>query len=936
MEKEIKKYVKKKLVCFSIDIKQKLVKDTYKKDITYAKGWQNLSFEQCKFNTAHNGLALLTGKVNNIFVIDVDDFDHWKKFLKDNKQTEPNTVKVISGSGGCHYYFQYSDDLKDIVSTSKSFCKEYNIDIRTDGGNIIAPPSSYYNENLKKRVEYKWEKSIFEYDPIPVPEWIKNILLNKKLLRTKIIIKSTPKITKNTLYNDNSEFDSDSCSETSSENNNFVLKENKKMIMEDINDEDKLLNFTICEIELLISMLDSDKCDNYSDWINVGLCLHNISDKYLLLWEKWSQMSPKYKDGECEKQWKNFKKNKDGLSIGSLLYWAKNDNKDKYDEFIKHKKVGFLIKQKYPNDNLVLGEHRKVNDKTTYIELHNKDCIIKGEKHPDLLQPNYIDVCGNCMCIKCKHQDCHGKVYPRAQSITLTKNEMNIANNTFNIFNQPPLDDELAEFQQIDIYEDPILNELVFNSLNGESYPCAQIAFHFYQDKFMYAEDENWYIFDSHKWKCLGKKNVELRELSQQKLKSLYAQLVNHCKNEADKNKLKTLKILVKNFDNTVLRNNILFELMDIYTIKKNFKRDFLTKLDANNYLIGFNNGVYDLEAFEFREGRPNDFISMTTGYDFSFEHTDKYNDLLRFLEDIQPNKEERDYTLTYLSVGLCGNLLELFTILTGCGRNGKSKLVELLKLTFGDYFGSVQSQMFTRPRPDATAPDPGLLSLANKRVVIASEPEKNAKLNSGFIKFITGRDSTTLRNCHSNNMVDFTAKFITLLICNDIPDCDDMDNAFSKRLRTINFNTEFVDNPTKSNQKKIDVNINKNFNFWKLDFMLLLIEYYKKYTLTHQLKPADNILRWTNQYKENTDLYLQFINELLQKTDNEDDKVFCVDIYMEFKMWFKFNNPSVKIPSDKEFSKNIKKHIHIETSIRIGAKVQRGIRGYKLLSFHE
>jgi hypothetical protein len=45
------------------------------------------------------------------------------------------------------------------------------------------------------------------------------------------------------------------------------------------------------------------------------------------------------------------------------------------------------------------------------------------------------------------------------------------------------------------------------------------------------------------------------------------------------------------------------------------------------------------------------------------------------------------------------------------------------------------------------------------KRVVIASEPEKNAKLNSGFIKFITGRDSTTLRNCHSNDMIDFTTK---------------------------------------------------------------------------------------------------------------------------------------------------------------------------------
>ncbi len=86
---------------------------------------------------------------------------------------------------------------------------------------------------------------------------------------------------------------------------------------------------------------------------------------------------------------------------------------------------------------------------------------------------------------------------------------------------------------------------------------------------------------------------------------------------------------------------------------------------------------------------------------------------------------------------------------MTGCGRNGKSKLIELLSKTFGEYFGSVQSQMFTRPRPDANSPDPGLL------------------------------------------------------ICNDIPECDDIDNAFSKRLRCINFPTEFVDNPKNENQYK-------------------------------------------------------------------------------------------------------------------------------------
>jgi phage/plasmid-associated DNA primase len=37
-------------------------------------------------------------------------------------------------------------------------------------------------------------------------------------------------------------------------------------------------------------------------------------------------------------------------------------------------------------------------------------------------------------------------------------------------------------------------------------------------------------------------------------------------------------------------------------------------------------------------------------------------------------------------------------------------------------------------------------------------------------------------------------AKIVVLLICNNIPECDNMDNAFSKRLRCINFPTEFVE----------------------------------------------------------------------------------------------------------------------------------------------
>jgi putative DNA primase/helicase len=218
-------------------------------------------------------------------------------------------------------------------------------------------------------------------------------------------------------------------------------------------------------------------------------------------------------------------------------------------------------------------------------------------------------------------------------------------------------------------------------------------------------------------------------------------------------------------------------------------------------------------------------------------------------------------------------------------------------------------------------------LSLIKKKIVVASEPEKNSKLNSGFIKFITGRDTMTLRICHSNIMVDFTANFITLLICNDIPDCDDIDNAFSKRLRCLNYPTEFVNDPKKENQKKINVNINKNFDYWRLDFMLLLIEYYKKYAQTHELKATNEILKWTEQYQENIDLYLQFLNE---NTEDSESNIKNTILYDTFKIWFKNNNPNTKIPNNREFYMGIKKYKIIEKVSYDGSSVH-GIKHLKL-----
>jgi hypothetical protein len=109
---------------------------------------------------------------------------------------------------------------------------------------------------------------------------------------------------------------------------------------------------------------------------------------------------------------------------------------------------------------------------------------------------------------------------------------------------------------------------------------------------------------------------------------------------------------------------------------------------------------------------------------------------------------------------------------------------------------------------------------------------------------------------------------------------------------------------------------------------MLLLIEYYKKYKETRELKVTKDILKWTDQYKEDTDLYLQFLNENTE--DNEEGHIHCVVLYDVFKTWFKNNNPNTKMPSNKEFVSNLRKHKTVK-DVRIENKIKLGIPDLKI-----
>lgn len=98
-----------------------------------------------------------------------------------------------------------------------------------------------------------------------------------------------------------------------------------------------------------------------------------------------------------------------------------------------------------------------------------------------------------------------------------------------------------------------------------------------------------------------------------------------------------------------------------------------------------------------------------------------------------------------------------------GLGRNGKSTLIKILTWIMGDYamtlpFASLLED--NRRRGGEATPD--LARLPGRRLVVASEPPLNSKLDDSLIKSLTGGDAMAVRHLN-RDMFEFVpvAKFI-------------------------------------------------------------------------------------------------------------------------------------------------------------------------------
>jgi len=473
------------------------------------------------------------------------------------------------------------------------------------------------------------------------------------------------------------------------------------------------------------------------------------------------------------------------------------------------------------------------------------------------------------------------------------------------------------------------LNNVMKRALTHTSYDVAKAFYELYKYNYICSsiKNESWYEFKNHRWISIEKGFPLYNKLNEDffneytKMAQIFYNKAMSSPEEKEgflEKQTKALNLALKLRDSSY-KKKIMEELIKLY-----YDPEFLNMADEKRHLICFNNGVYDLENDLFREGCPEDYITLCTKIDYKpYNPNDEYVKKVEdFMASILPDVDVKNYTLDLMASCLQGHIPdEKFHIWTGTGGNGKSLSINLLQQALGEYACTLPIAMLTGKRATATSANPELAKTKGKRFAVFQEPEKGDKIHVGHMKELTSNNDKISARSLFKEPVEFFPQFKLLLTCNDKPEIDANDGGTWRRLRVVPFEMKFVDNPKEPNERKINRKIKEELPFWKDALMSILIKRfanYKKNGLTEPSKVTD----FTAEYQKDSDAYFEFIQTYLQKSDDMNDSLHVKNLFAIFKFWYKDESNKAS-PSGKEFRKQLFEKI----------KTTSGdyIKGYKL-----
>ena len=449
-------------------------------------------------------------------------------------------------------------------------------------------------------------------------------------------------------------------------------------------------------------------------------------------------------------------------------------------------------------------------------------------------------------------------------------------------------------------------------------YDLAVVLKQMYKDKYVcvsYDKKGIWYVFKNHRWYL--DKGLSLREKISKDMYDLFSNKADQIQGELfeyqnDDDRKSFLQKKVKDIidikfkcKKTNDKNNIMREAAEIF-----YDGEFIKSMDTNKHLLCFNNGVIDFKSKVFREGYPEDYITITTRINYTpFEEDNQEmqeiaNQITAFMTTLFPIADLNKYMWDHFASCLIGaNKNQTFNVYHGSGSNGKSIIADLMSLTLGEYKGTVPITLVTEKRGLIGGTSDEVLKLKGKRYAVMQEPTKGVKLNEGIMKELTGGDPIQARGLYSESEI-FEPQFNLVVCTNNLFDIDSNDDGTWRRIRKCDFLAKFVDEGEEHTDDTPYVYVKDKDLKDKLPsfapvFASMLVK--RAFETDGMVENCETVNKASMKYRNGQDHIAAFVNNRIEKTGNKKDRINKRGISEDFKIWFQQEQGARKIPKGEE-----------------------------------
>ncbi len=384
------------------------------------------------------------------------------------------------------------------------------------------------------------------------------------------------------------------------------------------------------------------------------------------------------------------------------------------------------------------------------------------------------------------------------------------------------------------------------------------------------AEMKTWAVWNGKFWEVGSKESAEAKVFQ---MAVASARDLQRQSGLADRNVApKMLKWAVKSQNANQLASTV--------KLAKNLVTTLAEEFDQQPDFLNCQNGIVDLRTGEML---PHDRSMMFTkiarcNVDLDNTYPPVFN---AFLERVVPDDDTRKYLLQFLGYMLSGSVAEqCYLFFFGAtGNNGKSTLTELISWILGEYAVTIETEALMQNRYGRTN-EGEVAQIRGRRLAVAHEVSDSQRLDEELIKRLTGGDTIRARSLYQDP-INFRPTAKLLMTGNNKPQLRSMDSATWRRIRLIPFE---VTVPVEERDPKLYMKLRS-----EAPNILGQLVKCGIHAQSNGMEPSALMIKHQEEYKEENDFLVDFLNEKCLFLTNMDEK--SSELQRAYTDWARDNN---------------------------------------------